>query len=200
MLGAYPLSNKNFCLRKPINILLIITMFFSGGIIPLFLLVNWMGLYNTRWALILPFITGAWNIIIARIYIGETIGRSLIEAAKIDGYNDIYILFKIVYPMSLPLLAYLGLQAAVAHWNSYFNALIFISEDRLQPIQIFLMRLLIQNSNEVVQQSSTDFAQSYKYIMQIKYAAIIVATLPIIAVYPFLQKYFVKGIMIGALK
>lgn len=201
MLGAYSLSRRSFFLRTPFLVMMTITMFFSGGLIPSFMLIKNLGLYNTRWAIILPSIVGAWNIIIARIFINDTVDDCLIEAAKIDGYNDIHILFKLIIPMSTPILAYLALGSAVGFWNSYFSALIYLPDKKMHPIQLFLMRVLIQNSTEAVRNRGVaDTFEMYKYAISIKYAAIIVTIAPILCIYPFLQKYFVKGIMIGAIK
>lgn len=200
MLAAYPLSRRNFCLRTPFLVMMTITMFFSGGLVPSFILIKSLGLYNTRWAIVIPFFAGAWNIIITRIFINETVDESLIEAAKIDGYNDIHILFKLIIPMSAPILAYLALGSAVGFWNSYFTALIYLPSKKFHPIQLFLMRVLIQNSPEIAREGASDAFEIYKYTVSIKYAAIIITIAPIICIYPFLQKYFVKGIMIGAIK
>jgi putative aldouronate transport system permease protein len=201
MLAAYPLSRKQFVLRSPFLLMITITMFFGGGMIPSFILIKNLGLYNTRWAIVLPGIVGAWNIIIARIFINDTIDESLIEAAKIDGYNDMRILFKLIIPMSTPILAYLALGTAVGFWNSYFSALIYLPDKKLHPIQLFLMRILIQNSSEAAHRGgAADTLELYKYAISIKYAAIMVTIAPILCIYPFLQKYFVKGIMIGAIK
>lgn len=200
MLAAYPLSRKDFILRTPFLVMITITMFFGGGLIPSFILIKNLGLYNTRWAIVLPSFVGAWNIIVARIFINDTIDESLIEAAKIDGYNDLFIMFKLIIPMSTPILAYLALGSAVGFWNSYFSAMIYLPDKRYHPIQLFLMRVLIQNSSEAARSGASDALEVYKYSISIKYAAIIVTIAPIICVYPFLQKYFVKGIMIGAIK
>jgi len=200
MLAAYPLSRRNFCLRTPFLVMMTITMFFSGGLVPSFILIKSLGLYNTRWAIVIPLFAGAWNIIITRIFINETVDESLIEAAKIDGYNDIHILFKLIIPMSAPILAYLALGSAVGFWNSYFTALIYLPSKKFHPIQLFLMRVLIQNSPEIAREGASDAFEIYKYTVSIKYAAIIITIAPIICIYPFLQKYFVKGIMIGAIK
>lgn len=201
MLAAYPLALKRFCIRKALMVFIMVTMLFSGGMVPLFLVVKRLGLYNTRWAMVLPTLTSAWFILIASIYIRQTIDVSLFEAAKMDGYNDLYILFKIVYPMSTPILAYLALNAAVYYWNSYFNALLFLTKPNLQPVQIFLRRILILSSPEVAQQGGVgSYQEMFEYGLQLKYSSIVVAILPILLVYPFLQKYFVKGIMIGSVK
>ena len=199
MLAAYPLTFENFCLRKAVNILILITMFFGGGLIPFFILIKDLHLYGTRWAILLPGLTSAWSIIIARIYIKDTLGKDLINAARIDGCNDFSILIRIVMPLSLPIIAYLGLTSAVGHWNSYFNALLFLPDKNMQPIQIFLMRTIIENTRDFSKPPTPGELDMRQYLLQIKYAVIILATAPILVIYPFLQKYFVKGIMVGAL-
>lgn len=199
VIGAYPLSRKTFIGRDFFMFLIAFTMFFSGGMIPSFLLVRSLGLYNTRWALILPGAVNAWYLIIARTYFQSSIPDSLIDAAKIDGCNDISILFRIVLPLSSPIIAVLALYYAVGHWNAFFGALLYLPDKNLQPIQLYLVRVLIQASPELLGQLQDEFARS-AYFIQLKYAVIIITILPIICIYPFLQKYFVKGVMIGAIK
>ena len=150
--------------------------------------------------MILPGMASAGNIIIARVYFKDTIGEALVEAAQIDGYNDVRILFAIIIPLAKPILAYLALGCIVGHWNSYFNALIYLPDQRMHPIQLFLMRLLIQNSDEASKAAGADYGDMYRYTTLLKYAAIMITMAPIMCVYPFLQKYFVKGIMIGSIK
>ena len=133
------------------------------------------------------------------MFIKDGIGESLIEAAQIDGYNDIQMFFHIVIPLASPIVAYLALGSLVAHWNSYFNALIYLPNKDLHPIQLFLMRLLIQNSDEISKGAASE-SERFRYASLVKYAAIMVTIAPILCVYPFLQKYFVKGIMVGAVK
>lgn len=198
VLAAYPLARKNFVGRNFLVMFIAVTMFFSGGLIPTFILVNKMGLYNTRWAIILPGIVSAWNIIIARTFF-ENIPESLHESAMLDGANDIKVLFKIILPISMPILSVLVLFYAVAHWNSYFSALVYLPNKDLQPLQVYLAKVLIDNSDQLLGDMEGSYARNM-YGIQLKYAAIIVATLPILFAYPFLQKYFVKGVMIGAIK
>lgn len=200
MLSAYALSRPNFFLNKTFTIFMSITMFFSGGLVPSFMVNNALGLYGTRWIMILPGMVSAWNILIARVFIKDSIGETLIEAAQIDGYNDIRILFAIIIPLAKPILAYLALGSIVGHWNSYFNALIYLPDSNMHPIQLFLMKLLIQNSDEMSKAAGADYHDLYRYTTLLKYAAIMITMAPIICVYPFLQKYFVKGIMIGSIK
>ncbi|MCM3747867.1 carbohydrate ABC transporter permease [Paenibacillus pasadenensis] len=194
---AYPLSRRSFFLRGPITFLVVFTMLFSGGLIPTFILVNNLGLYNTRWALIILGAIGVWYVIIARTYF-STIPESLIESAKLDGANDIRIFWTVILPLSKPIIAVLVLFYAVGHWNSYFSALIYLPNKDLQPLQLYLVKVLVENTG--LADSVMPSEEKSLAIMQIKYAIIIVATLPILFVYPFLQKYFVKGVMIGAIK
>ncbi|RAV12699.1 carbohydrate ABC transporter permease [Paenibacillus contaminans] len=198
ILGAYPLARRTFFLRNQIMVFIVITMFFNGGLIPMFLLIKNIGLYDTRWALILPAAVGAYFIIIARTFL-QSLPESLIESAKIDGANDIYILYKIILPLSMPIIAVLSLFYAVGHWNSYFSAMIYLSDSSLHPMSLYLVKILIQDSDSMVKGMAQDINRTM-YSIQIKYALIIVTVLPILFVYPFLQRYFVKGVLIGSLK
>ena len=198
ILGAYPLARRTFFLRNQIMVFIVITMFFNGGLIPMFLLIKNIGLYDTRWALILPAAVGAYFIIIARTFL-QSLPESLIESAKIDGANDIYILYKIILPLSKPIIAVLSLFYAVGHWNSYFSAMLYLSDSSLHPMSLYLVKILIQDSDAMVKGMAQDINRTM-YSIQIKYALIIVTVLPILFVYPFLQRYFVKGVLIGSLK
>lgn len=198
MCAAYPLSRKEFFLSNGIMMMITFTMFFSGGLIPSFILVSKLGMYNSRWALIIPSAIGAYYVIIARTFF-QSIPQSLMESAKLDGANDIVILRKIVIPLSMPLVAVLVMYYAVRHWNSYFDAMVYIVDKDLQPMQLYLRRLLIENTGEATNSMSNGEEKSM-ITEQIKYAVIVVTTLPILCVYPFLQKHFVKGVMIGAIK
>ncbi len=195
---AYPLSRTGFFLRRPVMMLITFTMFFSGGLIPLFVTVNSLGLYNSRWALILPYAVSTYNLIVCRTFF-ESIPESLMESAKLDGASDIRILWSIVLPLSTAILAVLVLFYAVAHWNSYFPAMLFISKGDLQPVQVYLIRVLIQNSEALAEEGSAGYSRAL-LVEQLRYSVIIVTILPIVVLYPFLQKYFVQGVMIGAIK
>lgn len=198
MLAAYPLARRSFSLRQPLIIFIVITMFFNGGLIPLFILVSNLGLYDTRWAIVIPTAIAAWYVFISKTYL-QTIPESLIEAAQIEGSNDIWILIRIVSPLAKPLIAVLVLFCAVGHWNDYFWPLVFLQSSKLYPIQIFLRRTLILLTQTQVR--GMDFGlQRSMALEQFKYASIIVSVAPILVIYPFLQKYFVQGVMIGALK
>jgi putative aldouronate transport system permease protein len=197
IIAAYPLSKKSFFARRFFMLFIIFTMFFGGGMIPAFLLIKNLHLYDTKWAIILPAAISTWNIIITRTFF-EGIPESLQESAKIDGCTDIGILFKIVLPLSLPIISVIGLFCAVGFWNNYFSALIYLPNAKNHPLQLYLMKIVVQNSQQFM-----GSMQGYDRVLittQLKYSIIIVAILPIICVYPFLQKHFVKGVMIGAIK
>ena len=195
---AYPLSRKNFCARNFIMMLITITMFFNGGLIPQYMLVNSLGLYDTRWAIILPTAVTAYNVIVARTFFAG-LSESMIEAAKIDGANELQTLVKVVVPLSMPIISVLILFYAVSLWNSYFPAMIYLSDESKQPLQLFMQKLLIQQQETMMDGLLNAYDRSLVG-SQLKYAAIIVTILPIICVYPFLQKYFVQGVMVGAVK
>jgi putative aldouronate transport system permease protein len=198
-LGAYALSRQNFMLKTPIMILIVFTLFFSGGLIPTFLLIGQtLHMQDTVWALIFPTAINTWNLIILKTAF-ESVPVSLEEAARIDGANDFTILWRVVLPLSLPALAVVVLFYAVAHWNAYFNALVYIQSRELYPLQLVLREILI-TSNVESMTTGVSSGDTYQVAQTIKYATIVVATLPILLIYPFLQKYFVKGALIGAVK
>lgn len=201
-IGAYVLSRRNLYFGKLIMFVITITMFFSGGLIPYYLLIKNLGMIDHRIAVIVPGCLSVWNLIIMRTSFLE-IPAGLEESAKIDGANDFKILFKIILPMSKAVLAVIGLFAAVGHWNSWFNAMIFFRRRELFPLQLILREILISNDISKMMDKGMNVSKSYvdqSYLSLIKYATTIVATVPILVVYPFLQKYFVKGVMIGSLK
>jgi putative aldouronate transport system permease protein len=198
-LGAYALSRQNVMFKKPILILIIFTLFFSGGLIPTYLLVGQtLQMSDTPWALIVPNAVNTINLIILKTAF-ESVPVSLEEAARIDGANDFTILFRVVLPLSLPALAVVVLFYAVAHWNAYFWALVYIHSRDLYPLQLVLREILI-TSNVESMTTSVSTGDAFQVGQTIKYATIVVATLPILVIYPFLQKYFVKGALIGAIK
>ena len=198
-LGAYALSRQNVMLKKPITILIVFTLFFNGGLIPTYLLVGQtLQMQDTVWALIVPTAINTFNLIILKTAF-ESVPASLEEAARIDGANDFTILFRIVLPLSLPALAVVVLFYAVGHWNAYFNALIYIRSRDLYPLQLVLREILITSNIESMT-TSVSSGDALQIGQTIKYATIVVATLPILVIYPFLQKYFVKGALIGAIK
>lgn len=198
--AAYVLSRKNFMFGTIIMKLITFTMFFGGGLIPFYLLVKNIGLLNTRLAIIIPYAVSVWNIIIMRTsFMG--IPPSLVESAKIDGANDITILFRIILPVSKAILSVMTLFYAVGHWNSWFSAMIFLRDRSLFPLQLILREILISNDTSSMDTIKTlDSNQTFLYKELLKYCTVIVATVPILLIYPFLQKHFVKGVMIGSIK
>lgn len=198
MAAAYALSRKQYFLRSFLSIYTIITMLFSGGLIPLFIVVKKLGIYNTRWAVVLIGACSVWNIIIARVFIEKNIPESLIESAKIDGYNDITIISRIVVPLSKPIISIIAMFCAVGFWNQYFISMIFAPNKEISPLQIYLISILMQNMNSATVQMMDNLQMLY--VAQVKYVVIVIAILPIMMFYPFIQKYFVKGVMIGAIK
>ena len=199
VLVAYPLSRENFILKTPLTIMITLTMFVSGGMIPFFIVLNNLGLYNNRMAVIIPFAVNAWNILVARAYY-YTLPESLAESAKIDGANDITVLFRIMVPLSGPIIAVMTLFYAVGHWNAYFWPLVLLPNPQLQTLQLYLYRILVLLQPDVAAGTAQIGIIRAAETEMFKYASIIVSMLPIMAVYPFLQKYFVKGVMIGAVK
>lgn len=195
---GYFLAGRNIMFKKPILVVIMFTMFFNGGMIPNFLNIESLGLKNSLWALILPGAISVYNSIICKTAI-EAVPDSLAESAYIDGANDLTVLFRIVLPLIMPTIAVLLLYYGVAHWNSWFPASIYITDNNKLPIQNVLRGVLIENSNILNAAASAedrinDFAET------IKYAAIVISTVPVLLIYPFVQKYFVKGVMIGAVK
>ena len=199
-LCAYPLARKTFSGRKFFTVIVTVTLFFSGGMIPMYLTVKQYGLMDTMWALILPGAISTYNMIIIRTAF-QSIPESLIESAQLDGANDLIILWKIVVPLSKATLATMLLFYAVSHWNSYFDAMLYINKKEMYPLQIMLRNMLIGglfNEETAIAGASADsFAVTDATLRS---AAIIVTTLPILIVYPFVQRYFVKGVMIGSVK
>ena len=199
-LGAYVLSRKDIGWVRPVMLLIVFTMFFSGGLIPVFLLVNnWLNLGDTLLAVIVPGLISTWNLIILRTSF-SAVPESLIESAWLDGANDFTILFRVVIPLSLPVMAVMVLFYGVGHWNSWFSAMVYLRDRSLYPLQLILREILIQNDTRFMIGGGADIEDVEGVAESIKYATIMVATLPILAVYPFLQKYFVKGVMIGSIK
>ena len=192
--GGWALSQKKMVGRRFFTLMCVFTMFFNGGIIPTFLVVKGLGLLNTVWAIVLPGAVSTYNMILMRTFFRQ-IPESLVEAAELDGCRDFGVLFRIVLPLSLASLMTIGMFYAVGHWNSYFPAVLYLSKPELNPLQIILRQVVLLN--EIVENSS-----STENVMAegIKYATIMVAMLPMLCVYPFVQRYFVKGVMIGSVK
>ncbi|HAR64863.1 MAG TPA: ABC transporter permease [Lentisphaeria bacterium] len=198
-IAAYPLARKEMPHRSMLTFLVVFTMLFSGGIVPGYLLVKKLGLINSMGSLILPTLLSAFNIIIIKNFF-QSIPDSLSESAGIDGAGEWRILFQIYIPLSKPVLATVALWSAVFHWNAWFDALLYITDDNKQVLQTFLQRIVIESSTQLMELGITDTTVVDFTGETIKAATIIVTILPIICVYPFLQKYFVKGIMLGGVK
>ena len=200
MITAYPLSKPDLYGRGILMTFFIITMFVGGGLIPTYLLIKNLGMLDTVWALIIPGAINVWNIIMARTYFSG-LPRELSEAATIDGANEIQILFKVILPLSKPIMIVLFLYAFVGQWNSYFDAMIYIKNEDLQPLQLVLRNILIQNqpSQDMVG-ANTAMAEMKQIAELIKYSTIVISSLPLIIMYPFFQKYFDKGVLVGSIK
>lgn len=201
LIAAYPLARRDLYGRGLILSLFLFTLFFSGGLIPSYLLVRDLGMLNTRMAMIIPQALSVWNLIIAITYFKTAIPNELLEASQLDGCSDVQYFLRILLPLSTPLIAVLVLFYAVGHWNQYFNALIYLSKEELYPLQIILRDILIQSQmdmNMVDDMKTMAAKQAMRELM--KYALIVVASVPVLIIYPFVQKYFVRGIMLGAIK
>lgn len=197
---AYPLSRKDMPLRRPITLFVIFTMYFNGGMIPTYLLVRDLGIYNTIWAIIIPGAITTYNFIVAKTFFENSIPHELYESAMIDGSSNIRTLVSIVLPISTSIIAVLILFYAVAHWNSYFSALIYLRNEDLYPLQIVLRDILLLGQTEQMGTNDIGMGDKIKMAEGIKYSVIVVSSLPILVLYPFVQKHFVKGVMIGAIK
>lgn len=200
VLAAYVVSRKKWMWRKPMTFMITLHMFVGGGLIPFYMLVHDLGMINTRWALIIPGALSVYNMVVLRTSM-ETIPDSLLEAAQIDGANDLLVLTRIMLPVIKPALAVQTLFYAVASWNAWFNASIFINDRSLMPIQLVMREILLNNDIQTLSGLNTSQLVELANNMQLtKYCVVIIATLPILLAYPFLQKYFVKGVMVGSVK
>lgn len=199
---AYPLTRRDLVGRKFFMMLITVTMFFSGGLIPTYLAMRDMRLINTVWAVLLLTATSAYNIIVTRTFMESSIPDSIQEAAVIDGAGDIRTFVSVILPLSMPVLAVMTLFFGVARWNSYFNEMIYLNDQNLYPLQLRLREVLVQNqvSDILTAEAAEAFADQARIADVMKYALIIVSTLPILLVYPFLQRFFIKGVMVGAIK
>ena len=195
---AYPLSKKNLPGRNAIMLYILFSMMFSGGIIPFYLVVRGIGLGNSIWALILPSCWSSWNMILMRNFI-QSIPDSLEESAKLDGANDIQILFRIIIPLSKAIIATISLYFAVGFWNSWYNALLFIDDSSKYPLMMFLKNIM-QTKNVGVSLIGASSVSDIPASEALRMATVVVCTLPILCIYPFIQKYFVKGVMVGSVK
>lgn len=201
VLCAYPLSRKEFTARNKIAMIFVFTMYFSGGLIPSYMLVKYLGLINTRWAIIIPSAMSTYNMIICRTYFVNSIPDELYEAAQLDGCTPFKYLMKVVIPLSKPIIAVLTLYYGIAKWNSYFDAMIYLSNKQYFPLQIILRDILILNDIDYTMITDARAIAAQRGLTDLlKYSTIVVASLPVLIMYPFAQKYFVEGIMIGAVK
>ncbi len=201
---AYPLSRRDFVGRKVISIVLTFTMFFNGGLIPTYLVYKEINLINTPWVMIIPGMVNVYNMIVMRSFF-ESLPYEMHEAAFIDGCGNIKIITKIVLPLSLPIIAVMIIFYGVMHWNEYFSALVYISDQKLKPLQLILRDILITSTSRVSSMMSGGAANTgemdrIRTAESIKYAVAVVSTVPVLCLYPFLQKHFSKGVMIGAIK
>ncbi|MEA4890606.1 MAG: carbohydrate ABC transporter permease [Clostridiaceae bacterium] len=199
---AYSLTSKKLLGRKIVVIYLLIPMYFSGGLIPSFLLVSQLGLYNTIWAIIIPGGFSIWHIILTRTYFAS-IPENLRESARIDGANNFSILARIYIPLAKPILAVVSIYTIVGIWNNWFSAMVYLPDLNLQPLQMYLRRVLVEQTVDLTKLSMAEAEAMARLKLsnsQLKYSMIIFTTLPVIFAYPFFQKYFVKGVMLGSLK
>jgi putative aldouronate transport system permease protein len=199
--AAYALSRKDFFGRNVVMSLFVFTLLFNGGLIPTYLLVRNLGMLNTRWALVLPNAVVVYNVIVTRTFFQTTIPEELLEASHLDGCSDFRFFRSVVLPLSGPIIAVIALWYAVGHWNSYFQALIYIRNERLFPLQIILRNILLENRVDNFDElAPEEWAERIGLAMLLKYSLIVIASVPVLMLYPFIQKYFVKGVMIGSLK
>jgi len=199
-LGAYPLSRRDFRARSFFTFLFTFTMFFSGGMIPTYLVVKQLGLLDKIWAMLLPGAVSVWNMTIMRNYFQTSIPFELQESAMIDGCGNLSLLIRIVLPLSVPIIAVMVIFYGVGHWNSYFNALIYLTDQNKYPLQLVLRSILMKEETSEMIAADDSVIRRQMMAEILKYAAIIVSSVPVLLLYPFLQKYFVHGIMVGALK
>ncbi len=197
--AGWALSRNTLPGKRFLMIYFIIPMFFGGGLIPFYNVMSGLGLVNTIWAIVLPSILSVWNLFMTKTFFESSIPTSLIEAAKIDGAGSFRIFFEIVLPLSKAIIAVMALYYAVGQWNSYFNAMIFLQNENLYPLQLVLKEILIA-SESTVGGSGETILQQYRLANQLKYVSVIVSSVPVLLLYPFVQKYFAQGVMIGSLK
>jgi len=197
---AYPLSRKTLFGRGPLIGVVIFTMLFSGGLIPTYLVVQELGMINTRWALIIPQAIGVWQVVIASTYFRTMIPDELYEAAQLDGCGDLRFLWKVALPLAKPMVAVIALMYAIAQWNSYFDALLYLKDADLYPIQLVLRNILILNTSPGGMTDTAQMLERQQLADLLKYSLIVIASVPVLLIYPFVARYFTKGIMIGAIK
>ncbi|MCJ8013235.1 carbohydrate ABC transporter permease [Paenibacillus sp. KQZ6P-2] len=204
--AAYALSRKDFVGRNFFTAMFMFTMFFGGGLVPTYLLIKQLGMINTIWAIVIPSAASIWNIIVSRTFFQSSIPRELQEAAQIDGCTNMRLFIKIILPLSMPIIAVMALFYGVGNWNSYFSALIYLNDTAKYPLQLVLRQILVlqqmsaQGGGAIDASTAAAMNSKAEIAELVKYAVIIVATVPVIVIYPFLQRYFVQGVMIGSVK
>jgi putative aldouronate transport system permease protein len=197
---AYPLSRKDFLGGRVITRFVVFTMFFVGGVIPTYLVVQSLGLLDTRWALIVPNAIGVWQVIIARAYFASSIPEELVEAAALDGAGDLRILWSVVLPLAKPMIAVVAMMYAIVQWNSYFDALLYLKSDGMYPLQLVLRNILVLNTQTSAGMDATTILERRQLADLMKYSLIVVSTVPVLLLYPFVAKHFTKGMLVGAVK
>jgi putative aldouronate transport system permease protein len=197
---AYPLSRRDLFGSNTLMFLITFTLIFSGGLIPTYLVVKDLGMIDTRWALLIPQAIAAFQVIIARTFFRSAIPDELVEAAELDGCNDLQFLWSVVLPLSKPIIAVLALMYAVSQWNGYFDALIYLKSSDLQPLQLVLRNILILNTTSGGSMDAAAMAQRRQLADLLKYCLVVVGSVPVLLIYPFVQRYFVKGMLIGSIK
>ena len=197
--AGWALSRKNLPGKKFLMMYFIIPMFFGGGLIPFYNVMSSLGLINTIWAIVLPSILSVWNLFMTKTFFESSVPNGLIEAAKIDGAGHFRTFTAVVLPLAKAIMAVMALYYAVGQWNSYFNAMIFLQDESLYPLQLVLKEILIA-SESTVGGSGETILQQYRLANQLKYVSVIVSSIPVLMLYPFVQKYFAQGVMIGSLK
>ena len=203
MAGGYALSRRDLPGRNLLTFAFMITMLFSGGMIPTYLVVRDLGLLNTVWSMILPGAVSVWQLIISRAFFSQTIPHELLESAKMDGASDFTFFFKVVLPLSVPVIAVNMLLYGVTTWNAFFNGLIYLTDEELYPLQLAMRNILVQNTFDPAKMAGVDptkIAEMQAIAGKLKYALIVIASIPPLLAYPFVQKHFVKGMMIGSVK
>ncbi|KAA1181371.1 carbohydrate ABC transporter permease [Paenibacillus sp. B2(2019)] len=196
---AYPLSRRGFFGRNTLMMIITFTMIFSGGLIPTYMVVKELHLIDTRWALLIPNAIWVWQVIIARSFFQSSIPEELLEASEIDGCSDMRFVWSVVIPLSKPIIAVLVLMYAVGQWNAYFDALIYLKSAKLFPLQLVLRSIIIQN-NSAGTMDAMKMVERQQLAELLKYALIVIATLPVLVIYPFVQRYFVQGMLVGSVK
>ena len=200
LMCAYPMARKTLRGRGPIMFFFSFTMLFSAGTIPYYILMNSLGLLNTRWVLLLPGAMSVYNMIVCRTFIQTNVPDEMLEASQSDGCNDIHFFFRMVLPLSKSIIAVLALWYGVGHWNSYFDAFLYLRDNNLFPLQIFLRELLIQSQQISEVTETLEEMQNMDIYVVLKYCIIVVSTAPLCCIYPFIQKYFQKGVLVGSVK